>query len=1227
MKKTKVNRKIVLLTAILFFGQLCAQTPIPATFFGHNYWFTDYSSAPTGGVTSFSNTIWDYATETGAKMMRVGGNGYNVYTDVERYPHTGLGADAIITPAGYVTIVDDIRARGFEPMITVPFEMISLKKSIAEQAGVAAEIVRQLNVVHKRKVKYFIVSNEPGEDQGIYASATASTISGSDIRLIRDYIRKFSVEMKKVDATIKIIGPELEWHVPKLLDSLFCATTSTTGNLSVRWTIGNDFEGVNTTTAIANLYFVDYLSFHSYPASGGVFGTYTNTRKAMIEAVRDYTANYQNIYDSYIACPSNTTQNRTGTLKVALDEFNMGIDVPGPVYSATTNADVSDETNKNANSFLAGQMVVDLMGAMLSAKEGTSNITPFEISNVWSLAEREHTALTHSNTTVRKPTYWHYWLMSNFFKGSFYSYSVVPSGSTNIQRGIKAYACNAGNYIAVIAMNQLQGTTSNTIGTYNSASVHPIAIGFNSVVPSNTTVANFKFDMGKSFTLTADIENSSTSLFILNCNGSVTCRYDLKQSAITNSTLPNYSLTPALGSPPTTPSVTGSGTVCAGGGGSITLTAPSGTVLNWYRLPDLANSVGSLSTLAANEGLYQVNVTGSCGATYFATGYVYGVSPYISLTQTAGIAQFCSGTSAVISASVANTSSVTWAPTTSLSPTSGVGTHTVAANPSSGETYTATVTDASSCTASDRIRVTPSYTLGLYVKDDAADIGAEPNNTLPGGLVFWNSPHIWVTQTSSTVGPTSHTNAEYKQGGDPNYVHVRISNGSVNDQSGLLYLYWVKGGTATTWSVNWVNNVQGGLIYGDQIGNPIPITVSGGTNNTTDIEVPWYPPNPSSYTVDMHHFCLLARVVTGCALATQTNVWGYTREKNRVAWRNIEVRNDNTQNKPVYTPEGYLSNVRVLNTYTANTEMRFELAAIQNSNNVDFFDYGEAVMYMAPGLYAEWGVGGSQGTSFTDLGNDAVRLKANPSGVSNITMTASEYFDVDMQFTFYSQPALSVPFEVDLVQYNTSVLPEECLGGMRYYIIPPSCPTVAVEDALFQVCGTGCASFAISNPTSSIQYTWYDNTHTISVGTGSTVTVCPGGVDATFWVDAAQNGCIASQQLTVTANWDATCTAGRAPMKDDAIVSEEQELNDMIKFHLAPNPTNERTIVSYRVGEGQKGILQVTDAIGKVVMRGGLLPGDTKVGIDCRPFKNGIYYVSLILDNRTVRTLKMIVMK
>ena len=208
--------------------------------------------------------------------------------------------------------------------------------------------------------------------------------------------------------------------------------------------------------------------------------------------------------------------------------------------------------------------------------------------------------------------------------------------------------------------------------------------------------------------------------------------------------------------------------------------------------------------------------------------------------------------------------------------------------------------------ASDRLLAAATHGRGLfttivpadlYVKDDIADFGAEPN-PLPSG-VFWASPDIWVCNTGFNATCLSHTNP---LGSNPNTIRINVNNrgGLASSGTEILKVYWAKASTGLGWDNVWlgtaplvcVTEPTGGLIGTINIPAGIP---PGGSQI---LSINWTPPDPSNYNcfgADKTHFCLLARILTdlnspfGMTFPETSDLWLNVKNNNNIAWKNVSI--------------------------------------------------------------------------------------------------------------------------------------------------------------------------------------------------------------------------------------------------------------------------------------------------------------------------------------------------
>lgn len=131
---------------------------------------------------------------------------------------------------------------------------------------------------------------------------------------------------------------------------------------------------------------------------------------------------------------------------------------------------------------------------------------------------------------------------------------------------------------------------------------------------------------------------------------------------------------------------------------------------------------------------------------------------------------------------------------------------------------------------------TKAYAEDLYIRDDTADTGTEPNPSLGP---MWTSPDIWVRNDPMPgwnpypypIGSpplwldTTHFDPDYRSplSGRPNYVYVRVRNrGTASTGSERLTLYWAAASTGLSWDPakvagSFIDNLQGNVLFGSEI--------------------------------------------------------------------------------------------------------------------------------------------------------------------------------------------------------------------------------------------------------------------------------------------------------------------------------------------------------------------------------------------------------------------------
>jgi len=517
---TQLLRPVLVLLGLTFIQHTSAQTISPLIF-GQNAWMPDTignasaCTQPPCVLYGKLHNKWNNVGGSGASIIRFGG------AAADRNKPTNYQ---------YLRMIDSIRAKGMEPVIQVPFH------NWRYSASQAAALVQYINITKGRNVKYWTIGNEPNLE---YSYTTASQVAA--------YIKPFASAMKGVDPTISIIGPELAWFDKPIIDGL-----TTPGG-------AYDITGKDT----AGRYYIDVISFHTYPFDG------TQTRASMITKLMGSNGLNDNlVYLNSRIASCNSTNNRTGTaaLKTAITEANVN----------WQNSSTDNLNGTGVNSFIGGQFLSEMFGIAMK-----NNVS---IVNMWSVVEGNSTALNigyiDGATGNKKPAYHHFQMMAGNFSGNYVA-------ATSTQTNVKVFSSqNSGSTTVMIMSEDLSNNFNYTIRLNTGT-----ATGTNSLkVNVNAGIASEYNDV---------IQNQSTQLLVFDAQGNLVKKinYTLAGHAALNlpptTTIFTLTSTAPLVAQPVNNTPSGNLLVCSGN--STTLTAVSGSnTVKWYQ--------GATSTVAVGTG-------------------------------------------------------------------------------------------------------------------------------------------------------------------------------------------------------------------------------------------------------------------------------------------------------------------------------------------------------------------------------------------------------------------------------------------------------------------------------------------------------------------------------------------------------------------------------------------------------------------------------------------------
>lgn len=289
----------------------------------------------------------------------------------------------------------------------------------------------------------------------------------------------------------------------------------------------------------------------------------------------------------------------------------------------------------------------------------------------------------------------------------------------------------------------------------------------------------------------------------------------------------------------------------------------------------------------------------------------------------------------------------------------------------------------------------------IYMADNLADNGAEPNNTITQP---WQSLDIWVRKAAD--GKVSgNDNTEDVTGGQKGFVYVNIHNKGMLASRGteIIKLYWAKASAGLFWPAPWdgsINDAGTGKPLGGFIAQEtLPSIPAGGVYIADFGAAGWPTPNPSEYTNTDGHFCLLARVESksvypfGMTFPEINNqIVKNALNNNTIAWRNIHIVN------PVNNKIKIGGGIIAAN-YTAaamKTQISFELLNADGT----FMDAGNAqLLVTAKGAALEkLNQTAYDRNAVESLGDGVFKITDNKSGIENILLQPGEMLQLQASY-------------------------------------------------------------------------------------------------------------------------------------------------------------------------------------------------------------------------------------
>ncbi|RAW02878.1 S8 family serine peptidase [Pseudochryseolinea flava] len=317
----------------------------------------------------------------------------------------------------------------------------------------------------------------------------------------------------------------------------------------------------------------------------------------------------------------------------------------------------------------------------------------------------------------------------------------------------------------------------------------------------------------------------------------------------------------------------------------------------------------------------------------------------------------------------------------------------------------------------------------LFTKDRPFDTGVEPNaDTGP----MWISEDIWVRRNAD--GGASHQNPEYKTS-SPNAVYVRITNrGRLTSTCANLSLYFTKASTGLVWPTHWSNYFQatsaGSILHGDKINTVSIPEIAPGASYV--VEIPWFPPNPSDFDADIHHFCLLSRIESPSdPMFNEQNGVGVSinvKNNNNIAWKNVSVLDEESDGSEAGTAV-FIRNVERKESYLA---LRFFDRGFKENFKIRFFERGGQAIITGDKYFMERLKTAKISGSVKQLDEKTILIYGADAAIGALLVKPKETFLIQLKTKIDLAEGEETVLDVFQQNENTKALE----GGERFIIRP-----------------------------------------------------------------------------------------------------------------------------------------------------------------------------------------------
>lgn len=475
----------------------------------------------------------------------------------------------------------------------------------------------------------------------------------------------------------------------------------------------------------------------------------------------------------------------------------------------------------------------------------------------------------------------------------------------------------------------------------------------------------------------------------------------------------------------------------------------------------------------------------------------------------------------------------------------------------------------------------------LYVKDNPADTGKEPNTTTDK---FWLSPSIWIRNNAD--GICEHENPVYSANHTSATVYVRVHNRGKKQYEGgtqYVHVYWAKASTGfrpQAW--------MGQEVYtnGEVTGGPMTPSVirkipAGGY---IDIPITWALPadllgTSSDNGTEKHHFCLLAQISNTNLEPWYNGTFSYnTRNSNNDAQKNVSIISQTELNSG--------TSVFVRNIHDTNKKYSLELIP-RASLDETIYSYATIEMEMSQPIYSAWEQGGSHSNNIMrapSVSPRKVQFLSKESRLESILLKGKEFDKVTLRFDFKKVPVISRNYTMDLIQRDEE---GNIIGGETFIVKSPLKSYTPLSISQTPITNNGLILSTDAEENSQIRW---ENTDGVTLSNENTLTLNSVSQGSTYYA--------------YSINEDGELAIGSLKLDIQDGISNVSVENDNLIITLMNSSLANSTITISSVVTGE---LISSNEVGI---------GEKRCTFDISAMPKGIYVVSYIIEGKVINSVK-----